>query len=417
MGGICSPRVANLYLYIIEIKWSGLYSCILYNRFIDDIFILSKNKINKSELDNHFGYLKLNIVEDESVNFLDLNISFDKITKTLNFNLYTKPTNSHNYLLSTSNHPKHIFLNIPKSQFIRIRRICSCDNDYYLKGSNLAIDLIKRGYDHKNVLNQFNIVYKMKREDLIPYKSKNNMLNIQKDIIILNKFNINFGFLKSLFTDSFYKMKKEIKLNYLNKMNLRNIYSVNTNIGSLLIHNFKYENLYNFDDKKFYNNKCLHDNCNICNFMINSYKLDIYSKYKIEKIIFPCLSNSDCNSIGVVYIICCNKCNVYYIGESGRNASTRIKEHMRNINNFGRNIEKSILNFDKTSEVAVHFNTMKHEQSHFKFFIFRNNLIESEHRKSIETDLINMFINLGINILNKPNKIPSIKYIKNLAFC
>ena len=118
----------------------------------------------------------------------------------------------------------------------------------------------------------------MKRENLIPYKIKNNKIYNEKDIIITNKYNKNFDFLKSLFSDCFYTMKKEIKTNYLEEVNLKSIYSVNTSIGSLFIHNFKLENIYNFNNKKFYLNNCI-----TCNYINQSYKLDVISKYKIEK--------------------------------------------------------------------------------------------------------------------------------------
>ena len=45
--------------------------------------------------------------------------------------MYIKPTNTFSYLLTNSNHPEFIFNNIPKSLFIRIRRICDSLIDYY----------------------------------------------------------------------------------------------------------------------------------------------------------------------------------------------------------------------------------------------------------------------------------------------
>ena len=39
-------------------------------------------------LKNFFGYLKLNIVGDKIVNFLDLKITLNEITNKLNFNLH-----------------------------------------------------------------------------------------------------------------------------------------------------------------------------------------------------------------------------------------------------------------------------------------------------------------------------------------
>jgi hypothetical protein len=64
----------------------------------------------------------MNLECGPKVVFLDLNVEIDPLTKMLDFTLYTLPTNTFSFLLTSSNHPNHIFKNIPKSLFIRIRR-------------------------------------------------------------------------------------------------------------------------------------------------------------------------------------------------------------------------------------------------------------------------------------------------------
>lgn len=113
MGCKCGPTVANLYLYIIEKTWVEKNKPLSYARFIDDIFCATEVQLNKNDLQSHFGYLKLNIADGEMVNFLDLTICQDPLTDKFITNLYTKPTNTFSYLKTNSNHPKHIFNNIP----------------------------------------------------------------------------------------------------------------------------------------------------------------------------------------------------------------------------------------------------------------------------------------------------------------
>ena len=43
----------------------------------------------------------------------------------LHTDLHIKPTNTHNYLHYLSAHPRHCKDNIPFSQFLRVRRLCS----------------------------------------------------------------------------------------------------------------------------------------------------------------------------------------------------------------------------------------------------------------------------------------------------
>ena len=60
--------------------------------------------------------------------------------------LYTKPTDSHQYLLPTSCHPPHCSKNIPYSLALRIRRICSDDETFEKRVKDLSEQLKNRGY-------------------------------------------------------------------------------------------------------------------------------------------------------------------------------------------------------------------------------------------------------------------------------
>ena len=98
--------------------------------FIDDIFIIVDENFDIYILISSFGSLKLNVVTDFLVNFLDLWIFICKITRSLKFKMYIKPTNTFCYVPTSSNHPSSIFLAIPKSVLLRPRRICSYFSDF-----------------------------------------------------------------------------------------------------------------------------------------------------------------------------------------------------------------------------------------------------------------------------------------------
>jgi hypothetical protein len=77
----------------------------------------------------------------------------------------------------------------------------------------------------------------------------------------------------------------------------------------------------------------------------------------------------------------------------------------------------SIININKKSEVAIHFNNRGHNTlEHFKFIIFENNVIDKKIRRSIECDLINLFKNCKIDILNNITKQPNINNIIYYTF-
>ena len=124
MGCICGPSVASLFVFVLEEKWLKIHKPLYYGRFIDDICLIDNKKLNEPDFQSFFLGLKLNIKEDKVIEFLDLTIKFDVLRNRLVFSLFIKPTNTFSYLKIESNHPQFVFNNIPKSLFIRIRRIC-----------------------------------------------------------------------------------------------------------------------------------------------------------------------------------------------------------------------------------------------------------------------------------------------------
>ncbi|CAF1095433.1 unnamed protein product [Brachionus calyciflorus] len=120
MGCKCGPNLDNLFLYFLEKNWLSLNSVLLYASIIDDLLIISDFKINLDKFIEVFGYLKLNIVCKNEVEFFDLNISHDSFLNKIKFKLFIIPTNNVTYLLPYSNHPSHIFYNIPFSLFSSI---------------------------------------------------------------------------------------------------------------------------------------------------------------------------------------------------------------------------------------------------------------------------------------------------------
>jgi hypothetical protein len=179
MGCICGPSIANLFVHVLERKWLIIYKPIIYDRFIDDIFLVVNKKIDKQDFQSYFYNLKFTFVQSEMVNFLDLNIRFDPILKKLHFSMYIKPTNTYSYLLNSSNHPNYIFRNIPKSLFIRIRRICNSFVDYNYYSRKLIFQLIERGYDYKKICSISYTIGKIDRNLLLPYKIKKDIERVR----------------------------------------------------------------------------------------------------------------------------------------------------------------------------------------------------------------------------------------------
>jgi hypothetical protein len=190
MGSKCGPSIANIYISILENNFITIHKPLLYVRFIDDIFIITLQNFNIELLQTFFGYLKLNIASGKRVNFLDLIISLSSIDGKLLFSIYIKETQTFSYLITSSNHPKFIFNNIPKSLFIRIRRICSFYYDYLYYARLLIKHLTLRSYEISKLRECARMVGDLDRANVIPYKNKTKLLGITS-----TKYynNINYG--------------------------------------------------------------------------------------------------------------------------------------------------------------------------------------------------------------------------------
>ena len=98
-------------------------------------------------------------------------------------NLYCKPTDSHNYLLYSSEHPRHLLNGIPYSQFVRIKRLCSKPEDFRLNALMLITHFIRRGYPKHLVSGALEKADNLNRDDLLnkeTLKKHTDQTNTQK---------------------------------------------------------------------------------------------------------------------------------------------------------------------------------------------------------------------------------------------
>ena len=85
--------------------------------------------------------------------FLDLKISVS--SNKLMTTVYSKPTDSHLYLHSTSCHKSSSINGIPKGIALRLRRICSTTQEYQSKAKEYSSYLVARDHNPKTVKSTF----------------------------------------------------------------------------------------------------------------------------------------------------------------------------------------------------------------------------------------------------------------------
>ena len=169
MGTRVAPTYANLFMGVLE--ENILDNCplslrkhlYLWKRFIDDILIGWTDSWDSFK--DFFDYLNnfhRTMKFDEpcfdpltnSCNFLDLNISINQ--GRIHTDLYRKPTDKPRALLPSSAHPTHIPSNIVYSMAFRLIRICSSEENFEKRLTELKEEfLIPRGYKPKIIDGQF----------------------------------------------------------------------------------------------------------------------------------------------------------------------------------------------------------------------------------------------------------------------
>ena len=137
----------------------------ILKRFLDDIFTIflgtTKNlhkfieEINKIHPAIKFTMAHTSVLEEDisdrcscppqnSIPFLDVSLSIKD--GRVSTDLYKKPTDRNQYLLTSSCHPNQTKLNIPFSLALRIVRICSVEEEREQRFAELKSFLMEREY-------------------------------------------------------------------------------------------------------------------------------------------------------------------------------------------------------------------------------------------------------------------------------
>ncbi|XP_072438985.1 uncharacterized protein [Chiloscyllium punctatum] len=145
MGTRMGPSYACLFVGYVEQLIFRNYTGTtphLFLRYIDDC--IGATSCSREEVEQFINFtnifhpdLKFTwTISDTSLPFLDLSISISD--DRLNTDIFYKPTDSHSYLDYTSSHPISCKNAIPYSQFLRLRRICSQEDQFHHRTHQLA---------------------------------------------------------------------------------------------------------------------------------------------------------------------------------------------------------------------------------------------------------------------------------------
>ena len=329
MGTKMGPSVACLTMGHFEEQLFSQYTGprpILYKRYIDDIVGVATGSRHDLESFIHFvesfcPFLKFtHCISDSSVVFLDLQLSISN--RSITSNLHFKPTDSHNYLLYPSNHPKSCTKSIPYSQLLRAKRICSDESDFAKSSEQILSFFEKRQYPTKILSNALQRIQRTSRADALEKRTKNTT-NLRIPLVISHHPSV----------------RPIIRAIHKNVEVLRQDPSTREVFPEPPITAFRIEkNLSNHLVRASHPQKpttltpgtfpCNRGRCNTC---------PVVSKNTLINILGPNGNNFTvkqhftCISSNVVYILVCGRCNSLYVGETKRRLADRVTEHLRSI--------------------------------------------------------------------------------------
>ena len=161
MATSVAPNYANLFMDRFETKALEGYHLkpLTWLRFIDDIVMIWTHGETLKEFITYLNSLHQSIqftheFSKTSINFLDTLVKLNENRKLIT-TLYNKPIDTHLHLHYTSAHQASILTKGPYSQYLRLRCMCTLDEDCKSNARNLTGYYLKRGYPLKSLKKHF----------------------------------------------------------------------------------------------------------------------------------------------------------------------------------------------------------------------------------------------------------------------
>ena len=240
----------------------------------------------------------------KQINFSDVLISKNDNESSLVTSLFTKSTDSHQYLHDTSCHRSIYKKLIPYGQAIRMKRICSNEVDLQRKLLDLESWLTDRGYKSEIIRPEIQKVNLIDRNNLLKKRPKHQEDSITLVLTFHPALNIVFNVLKRAHR---HVQKSPVLQAVLPKPPRIAFRNPKTLRDKLVSSKFKLT-----EDPGRDNFPCARSDCKICNILKPGKEFKSTVTGKIYKINF----HFDCNNLCAVYLITCKVCKNQYTGST-----------------------------------------------------------------------------------------------------
>ncbi|KAJ8023326.1 hypothetical protein HOLleu_35733 [Holothuria leucospilota] len=275
---------------------------------------------------NEGGYTK--------VVFLDTELSISD--RQIKSNLHFKPTDSHNYLMYPSNHPRSCTNSIPFSQLLRARRICSDDQDFAKVSKQIISFFEQRQYPQRVLSNALKRIQGIDRASALAPKT---------DHTPTRRIPLVLSFHPSVtpIVRAIYRNVETLRHDPSTRDHFPDppitAFRIEKNISKHLVRASQPQAVVPDTPGTF---PCNRGRCNTCPVVSYDKNLSIVGPNNNR---FNVHQHFTCTSANVVYVLVCKRCNILYVGETKRRLADRVTEHLRSI-------KQNLPGFP----VATHFN-------------------------------------------------------------
>ena len=373
MGTKMAPSFANLFMGNFEQKFLSRQNLKpqIWLRFIDDIFMIWPHgedclKIFIENINSFHPTIKFTADYSKvSVHFLDTTVTIEN--GSLKTDLFNKPTDKHNYLLPSSCHPPHCTRNIPYSQALRIKRICSSETDFAIRTNELSGHLRNRQYFRGSVENAIKKAKDIPRSQTLTYKTRQR--NSDR-VPLVTEYHPGLPPLAKFIKKHLPTLQSTVRLRSIFPHPPVVAFSRPSNLRDILVRaRFQDKASFEENNENFGCSPCP-SNCKTCALVDCTKRFQSNQNARTFKI----RQSINCLSKNVIYLIYCNLCGVQYVGESKNSLRMRMTQH------------RSAIKTKKVEQpVANHFNLPHHSITNLRVIaIDQNDAWTDKTRKAKE---------------------------------
>ena len=362
MGTAAAPNYANLFMDRFETKALANWPLkpLLWLRFIDDIWMVWTH--GEDNLNEFITYLNsihptIKFTHESSlteINFLDTTVKVNH-HRELYTTLYEKPTDTHLYLHYQSAHHSPCKTKGPYGQFLRLRRICTYDEDFNHNAEKLMGYYLKRGYPEKALRKHYKRAAKFSQDELLEVAVKTPITTP----VMVTDYNPGNPSIKELIHKNWNIIT--------NSQDCGPIFKDKPIVGFRRLPNLR-DKLTNAcliyppattTDIKPYLPVCTRlGKCTYCPLIKRRPTVTCNFTHKsFNTLNLP--KNFTCEINNVIYLITCSKCNKHYVGETSRALRQRMYEHRHSVQK----------EHGKDTPVSRHFKSDGHNHKNMQFSV------------------------------------------------